>query len=234
MARFRQWRDSLIKRLRIAKTWLRDGNPLWLWLAIAALLLGIPYMLPAGRLGVSAELADRVRWSGMLFQFAGLATVVCGLNRSRQLFDRPSLWRASAHWLGRVRHIFRRPKTVDISAALSAGLASVSANAVVSSAAPRGTIDERVTRLEAELKRLETKISKTDREIRHLEHKTSDRLDRERTQRTAQDRKISSQLETATIGGIQLEAAGVAYLFVGIFLASVPREAACLLQELGL
>src|SRR5262245_43710640 len=81
-------RGGLVSRYRFAKAWFGDGTPLWRWIAMSAILLGIPYVFPTGYLGVIVDLGDRVRWSGMLFQFAGLATVVRGLNKSRQLFDR--------------------------------------------------------------------------------------------------------------------------------------------------
>lgn len=228
-------RDALAWRLRIARRWIRDGTPLWQWLAVAIVLFGLPYVFPVAHFGVSANLADRVRWSGMLFQFAGLATVVWGLNRSRQLFDRSSLWKAIGQWLGRVRYIVRPPKAMTVTATgLSAGAATVSGTGAVLSVTSGGTLEERVARLEHDAKRIEAKLSDIDRDIRKLRSETNEHIERERRDWQASDRTISEQLETATIGGIHLEVAGLVFLFVGIAFATMPREIAWLVQATGL
>jgi hypothetical protein len=63
-------------RSRQGRAFFRQGRPLWIWLAVAAAMFGIPFLFPATLLGVPIEVADRLRWSGMLFQFAGLAMVI--------------------------------------------------------------------------------------------------------------------------------------------------------------
>lgn len=234
MARFiDSIRDGVVRRWRFARSWVRDGTPLWLWLAVAAVMFGLPYLFPVAAFGLDATISDRVRWSGMLFQFAGLATVVWGLNRSRELFDRPSLWKAIGQWLGRARHIVKPPPPISATANLGAGAAAAMGTAEARVKVSGGTLEDRVKRLEEEADRLDKKLSETRRNLSELRSETNQRLGRERAERVADDRKVSRQLETATIGGIHLEVAGLAYLFVGIAMTAVPAEVAWLLQRIG-
>jgi hypothetical protein len=107
-------RDALVSRWRFAKAWFWDGTPLWLWLIRAVAQFFLAYLFPAKMIGISAEPADRVRWAGMLFQFAGLWTVVRGLNESRKLFDRPSIWIAAGEWLRRAWYVVKPPKPIVV------------------------------------------------------------------------------------------------------------------------
>lgn len=231
MARFiESIRDGLMRRWRFARSWVRDGTPLWLWLAVAAVMFGLPYLYPVAAFGVAADIPDRVRWSGMLFQFAGLATVVWGLNRSRQLFDRPSLWKAIGQWFARARHFIMPPKPTHLAVNPGIGAATAFGTAAVREKVSGRTLENRVKRLEEEADRLDKKLSETRRNLSELRSETNQRLGRERAERVADNRKISRQLETATIGGIHLEVAELAYLFVGIAMTAVPAEIAWLLQ----
>jgi hypothetical protein len=222
------------RRGRLGRAWFRDGGPLWIWLAVAAAMLVIPYVFAATLLGVPIELADRLRWSGMLFQFAGLAMVVVGLNLSRQVFEQSSIWKAIVAWLGRARYMVVPPKPVNVSATAQAGAALMAGGEATVSVGKGTSIEDRVARLEEDLKRLDGKLAETKKDVGKLRSETNEKIDKERSERRCEDQKISKRLETAAIGGIHLELAGVAYLVVGIALASVPDESAGLLRALGL
>lgn len=222
-------------RWGFGKAWFRGGRQLWIWLVRAAIIFGIPFLVPATLLGLPAGLPDRMRWSGMLFQFAGLAMVVVGLNLSRQVFGRNSIWKAIIQWLGRARYIVVPLKPITGRGDLRAGLAMMGdAEVTVSGRKESQNIDERVAALEAELGRLDGKLTETRQEVRKLQSDTNDRIINEQAERQSEDQKISKRLETAAIGGIHLELAGVAYLVVGIALTSVPDEIAALIRAVGL
>ena len=227
-------REGIRRRWLFCKAWVRDGTPLWMWLAVAAILFGIPYYFPAAFLGVAVELGDRVRWSGMLFQFAGLAKVVVGLNLSRQVFDQSSLWKAVVQWLGRARYMVVPPKPIHAEMNVKAGVGMVAGGAVTVATSGGASIEDRVAKLEADLQQFEGKLSEIRNDVRELRSETKKRIDQERAERITEDRKIGTRLETATIGGIHLEVAGVVYLFFGIAMAAVPEEAASMLRAIGL
>jgi hypothetical protein len=192
-----------------------------------------PFHFPATLLGVPIELADRLRWSGMLFQFAGLAMVVVGLNLSRQVFGQSSIWKAIVAWFGRVPYMVVPPKAVTATMNIrEAGSDGCSAEGTVS--VRQGTsIEDCVAKLEDDLKRLHGKLAETKQDVRNLRRETIEKIDQERSERYSEDQKISKRLETAAIGGIHLELAGVAYLVVGIALTSVPDELAALVSAVG-
>jgi hypothetical protein len=121
------------RRWQHGRAWFRDGAPLWIWLVVAAFLFGLTYLLPASLLGVPIEFADRLRWAGVLFQFAGLAMVVVGLNLSRQVLDQSSMWKAIGAWLARARYMVIPPKTIGATVNLKgAELMTMSGEATVS------------------------------------------------------------------------------------------------------
>lgn len=217
-------------RWRHGRAWCRDGAPLWVWLVVAALLFGFAYLLPAPLLGEPIELADRLRWSGLLFQFAGLATVVVGLNLSRQVFDQNSIWKAIVAWFAQARYMVVPPK--DIEATLNArGLASMAFVGEATLSTRNGSsIEDRVEQLEAELRRLQKRLAETNKDVRMLQSDTNEKIDKERDERRSEDQKIGKRLETAAIGGIHLELAGLAYLIVGVTMTSVPNETAAALN----
>jgi hypothetical protein len=196
-------------------------------------MFGIPFLFPATLLGVPIEVTDRLRWSGMLFQFAGLAMVVVGLNLSRQVFGQSSIWKAIVAWFGRARYMMVPPKAVTATTHLS-GTASVGLSAAGALSVSKGaSIEDRVARLEDDLKRLNGKLAETKQDVRNLRSETNEKIDKERSERYSDDQKISKRLETAAIGGIHLELAGVAYLVVGITLTSVPDVFVALIPAVG-
>ena len=146
------------RRWRHGRAWVRDGGPLWIWLTVAAAMFGIPFLFPATLLGVPIEITDRLRCSGMLFQFAGLAMVVVGLNLSRQVFEKSSIWKAIVEWLGRARYMVVPPKAVTATAHLT-GATSLGFSAEGRLSLKKGaSIEDRVARLEDDLKRLDGKL----------------------------------------------------------------------------
>ena len=202
-------------RWRFALAWACEGKPLWIWIAVA---LGLT-LLPALWTG---DLSDQLRWSGMFLQFVGLFVVARGLNDARHLFARPSLLRAAWAWASRARHIVRPPGRVLLTASSTLGV-SFSSGTLRVGRAVGNSVEDRLAHLQKELDRIE---ADTTRKLDELEGKMNVRVDREATERKAADAKVTEQLETAMIGGIQLEVAGLGYLFVGVAFTSIPGEIA--------
>jgi hypothetical protein len=97
-------RGGLTRRWRIARPWVKAGKPLWWGMVVGATLFALPFAVMAVS-GIPTDFADGLRWSGLLFQSAGLATVIWGLNRSRTVFNKSSIWKAILSWLGQAWHI---------------------------------------------------------------------------------------------------------------------------------
>ncbi|WP_026988879.1 hypothetical protein [Fodinicurvata fenggangensis] len=166
----------------------------------------------------------------MVFQFAGLLTVIVGLNSSRKLFDRDPIWKAILNWLGEARYIIKPKELVKVK---SSGTAAISVEGtgkgtVVSNS--EKSLDERVQRLEDQLEQLESQLWETKKDLQERDKELKTELAKEQQERQSDSLKIREQIETAAIGGIHIELAGIAYLFLGIALATIPNEIASLLS----
>jgi hypothetical protein len=165
--------QSRWRQVRASFFW--QGWPLWIWPLVAAALMFGPFHFPATLLGVPIELADRLRWSGMLFQFAGLAMVVVGLNLSRQIFEQSSIRKAIVAWLGRARYMVVPPKAVTATMNIrEAGLDGFSAEGTLS-VRKGASIESRVAKLEDDLKRLDGNLAETKQDLRNLRSETNEK-----------------------------------------------------------
>lgn len=225
------FKQALLRRWHALRDWIRDGKHLWRWLGIAAVICAAAYFFPVTLFGWAAELADRVRWAGLLLQFAGLWTVAIGLGESRRLFNKEPIWRATVGWISRFRYVFvlRNPVTHIIEHQGLTVSTSVAMDALVTRA--NRTPEERIAELERSVTEIRDKLGS---QIGALRSDTDKSLEEERRERAEHDRRIGEQVETAVIGGIHLELSGLFYLIFGILLATIPGEAAALLQWIGL
>ena len=213
-------RDAFLRRWRQLKLRVGLGKPLWLWLFVAGVIALVCYLFP-----VEAEPASRVRWTGILLQLAGVGTVWVGLDESRRLFGRPSMVRGAMQYLRSWWLVLFPPKTDYLHAeGLSPGAPEVGRPSVTLHDKAGQTLEDRMAVLESEMKRLNGDLSKLRRDVRQEHRELAGQLERESAENRARDEELEKKLETAIIGGIQLEAAGVWFLIVGIVLAHAPEE----------
>ena len=66
--------------------------------------------------------------------------------------------------------------------------------------------------------------SSTSQRFKEENARVQNLLDTEIADRTAGDVEIKERLEDAMVGGINLELAGAAWLFIGITMASIPED----------
>jgi hypothetical protein len=222
-------KSAIVARWRHAKDSGRRAMPFLRWAALwgilAIVIAGTAYLLPLG------DPSDRIRVSGMLLQFVGLATVVVGLSESRKLFKRTPIRHAVWQWIIDLRYVVvpRKPVVYEINVSDTASVSfSASAHLRVIRANP--TIEERVAALANAVSEVEARQQEADRQIQSLREHADQNFDKERRERDERDSAITKQLEEAVIGGIHLELAGLLYLFVGIMLATIPEEAATMLR----
>ncbi len=227
-------KQAALRRWNALEDWLRDGAPLWRWLGFAAVICATAYAFPANRFGLTAELADRVRWAGMLLQFAGLLQVAIGLKDSRKLFKKEPIWRAAARWVARVRYVVvpRKPITHVLEPQSVVVSLGATMDAIVTRA--NRTLGARVADLEQNLTKVQGDVGDLRAQLGTFRSHADQKVEQERSERAEQDRAIKKQLEEATISGIHLELSGLFYLIFGILFATIPNEAAALFQRMGL
>ncbi len=205
--------------------WLVDPWPLWL--AIAGILAAwIAAYLPA------STLENQARYAGLILQVLGLATVAYGLSQMRGLFGRPTFVKRAVEWLARFP-LMRKPKTLTVKVAVAA-TAVAGARLKVRKGAPQdaslerrvGVLEDNFAALDGEVDQLRSDLGKTERE--QTKRTDADRLEREKA-----DAELGRKIEEVAVGGLHLEAIGLAWLFVGVLLGTVPDEIARLLMWLG-
>jgi len=171
----------------------------------------------------------------MFFQWAGVMVVAWGLaDTRRKLFGKPPLPKQLWDRLRRIGYIIKPPPPISATAAVVEAMDFMTnAHATVRDRIT-GDLEARVEALAKNLRRVDEALAQQRQSIEKLEAATKQSVEAERRDRTDEDRKISSQLEEAVIGGLHLEFAGVAFLIIGIAFTSVPNRVGSLLHVVGL
>lgn len=205
---------------------LAKADPLWTWLSFFILIVYVVSIFQKGH-AERISLDTRLRWMGMLFQFAGLFGVIYGLRESRKIFNRPSFSSAIMAWVNELVGIFRKPTVRNIN------IETLGIDLALSIGSPRLTVpeslEEKVSRIERELGELEQHVQegfkKIDRETKAL-------VETERGTRAREIGRTNQMIETAIIGGINIELGGVLFLFLGVLLTSIPEWCVNLLKHI--
>jgi hypothetical protein len=212
---------------REASQWARKGTTFWKGLTLTLLILVVFYPFPA-------QLADRVRWAGTLFELIGVGAVVISINRARLSFGKPTVLSSALIWLGEVRFIFFPRQPVALSAvSASAGIGLASGIALVVNRAPKST-EERLDQLEKELKEQQANLSKLDQKIDQQKREFQAYVEKEISALQADVSVVSKNLEERMIGDSPLEVAGIVYVCIGLVMAHLSEEVAWLLSRFGL
>jgi hypothetical protein len=193
------------------------------WLALAAFLLVLGFVVSL--LINQGNLRDTILFSGILFQLAGLGTVVKGLLEARKLFKKRLLRLSMRQW---IYWFLSGTRTYS-------GSVNLTACGIFTAAPELGSpqLSTGKPSLEDRIKNLETRLDQIQKnnaaEIDALKEKIGHVATAEQATREQQVNDLDERLEAAVIGGIRLEVAGVAYLFLGIVMSSAPMELANLI-----
>jgi uncharacterized membrane protein len=112
---------------------------------------------------------------------------------------------------------------------VKAGFTAVGVGEVVVTAKKISRLNARVAQLEEEVKRIDGTLSATHQKVAKLRTETSERFEREHTDREKGFAEIKDMAKKASgLGDIWVELVGVVFLFVGIAFTSIPTEIAWL------
>ena len=184
------------------------SKPWGKWLVLVALVV-VPALLP---LTFGDTCSGWFRWSGALYQIAGLITVLWGINALPEAFGLPSMLNDAGQWLakllrlrGPVDQVVRPPSVISDT---RFGRPHVKQT---------GTIDQRLDRLEDQLYRLACEM---DEKLLKLKDDIGQRFEDEAAKRQAAITKLESQVKEAALGNRYIEAFGVALFATGILLSA--------------
>jgi hypothetical protein len=196
----------------------------WYWLIVCFAIVLVCRYFPQAGLPRSANLSDRTRWAGMLFQIAGVFCVIVGLNDSKTFFGESGLVGSAWTVFKSMFHIFDRPRVVQVSAHIGVGSA-MGATARANAPQVNPTTESRLLELETKVGGLESALARAEKE---LELHAVELVRVEREERVSAITDTSNKLRAVVTGDIALQPVGAAFLIVGIVLISIPDELAAL------
>jgi hypothetical protein len=196
-----------------------NSRHFWYWVFGSVAIGLLCLYFPQGGLPRPASLSDRARWAGMFFQVAGVFCVIVGLNDSKTFFGPAGLLGSAYAVFKSMFHIFDRPKVVQASANIGIGSITMTARAHVPQINP--TTESRLLELETKVGSLESALERAEKE---LKSHAVELVKVERDERTSAITDVRNKLQTVVTGDIALQAAGAAFLIVGIVLTSIPDE----------
>lgn len=210
---------------RVLSRVVADAWPLWLAIAGILAALGLGSVL-------SVDLKGTIQGAGTLLEAFGFGTVAIGLRETRRSFGRPSIGAQARQWIERIRSAFSAPRTVSLQGT-GVGYSSASGELrLVKAAAPGSSLVQRVAALEENLSRFRDECDAEVVRIRSEIAVVNASVDREAQARAAENRKLAATIEKFAVGGLSLESVGLAWLFVGLVLASSPGWIAAFLHHL--
>jgi hypothetical protein len=207
--------------------WVRDGWIGWLAILVALLILiGLYCFLPI-------DLDRRLAIEGTLFQLIGLGCAANGIGRLRRYFNLEPVWKSFFKYVAKIRYIFISRPPINVSLQADLGAFDTFGGAVVVGSPPKGTPEEKMAWFETQIKELRFSIGAVDHKIGEVERNLTAAIKQEKLARETGEAKTEEKLKETTIGDWPLEIIGVAYLFVGIILGTVPTEIAQLMLRIG-
>ena len=208
-------------RLKLLANWLfLDPWPVWLALVPPMLAVLVSWYLP-----FVPEL--RVRAAGFVVTIAGVGLVVKGIQEKRALFGRPTFMSRFRGWIARLPGILGGPRVVNAKASLSlGGLIAVGEGYVTATAPADATLEQRVAVLEENLTRVHDRITRLGERLKSEVSKLTSVVGTERAERERGDKEIRDRIEEFSVGGLDLEAAGVVWVLAGAVCGTFPGELA--------
>lgn len=198
-------------------SWAFDPKPLWLavGVVVAAWVVAVAF----------GPTEPVIRLTGLVLQILGIGTVIWGIEQTRRLFHHPTMLQSFAGWLKRFPP-YKRSEVVSVSGVSSVTFLGKLGTKVWNHPPANATLDQRVATVEANVGHLDKRVDQTLKELEQLETKQTGAIDRERSERAAEDAKINEKIEAGHTGGLHISAIGAVWLFFGIIMSTAAPELA--------
>lgn len=200
-------------------SWFLDAWRVWAALAIVVVVALVSRLLPG-------SIEDEIRYSGLMLQLLGVATVVVALRDKRRIFGRPGLVENFRLWVAACPRLRRKQHTVSlsgVSTSCSTGSATLSS---WKSCAANAPLSERIVALESNFEILKEQVTAENQRSREETTRLRTAIDSERVTREMSEDAIREKVEAFGAGGLHIEATGLFWLILGIVLATIPLEMA--------
>lgn len=211
-------------RFRAYKNWLK--KPMHIWVAVLVTVAVLAGTAIGIFLGASCE--PSIRIAGLVFQLAGIGTVIKGIHDTRRLFG-------MERFFAPLRQLLQqRPPWVPRSVSLTgtghaAGVGGLTAHAQVwTYAGPNDPLEKRIAALEKNLSDVNNRLSQLTSDNNKRFNTITDLQNSENLEQDKRIDQINSKLEAASTGGIYLSMTGAFWIVLGIIMSTVPFESSAL------
>jgi hypothetical protein len=194
-----------------------EPRVLWFALVVPVIVIGV-----ATAVGPASGLSRRLTSGASVLQILGIFQVAYGLHGLRVELGQPTLRTLFKRWAAKVRSLFgvRGFPALHASATGSAtASATLSARGV---GVDPTSMESRVAALEKRVAWLEGDLSDQIGEVNRRVDDLSSDLQSERVSRSAETTHLRQLLTRLFVGGLDLEAAGLAWILFGQVLATWP------------
>ena len=171
--------------------------------------------------------SNAIKFSGLFLQLCGLLTIANGIRETRKVFGKPSYSEITLNWFSQLISTFKPVKNVlgrvDMTLpGLKIEASGYGVEVAEKNASPEKKIEILEKNLATAMNRITTlhqnttsKISDVNKNISNIHSQLSTRQE-----------EINKLLEESLVGGINIEAMGLAWLTFGIIAATIPDELA--------
>ena len=174
------------------------------------------------------NMANLVRYIGLVLELLGLITVAIGLKGKRELFKKPSFIEHIGNWW-KQRPVWRPVVVSGIGASMSGG-AICSARGSAWHGPIDDTVESRLEAAEKNLLSLRVELQNFEQDANAKYSKLDKVIENERQTRESSVHEISTRLEDLAAKDISFEALGVYWLFCGLVFSSLASEISILLN----
>jgi hypothetical protein len=211
-------------RFRAYKNWLKGPMDFW----IAALGTVAVFIVTAVVImGFGARCEPSIRIAGLVFQLAGIGTVIWGIDATRRLFGLQGFFSP-------LRQLLRRrppwtPTPVYGTGALTSGAATVRGegygwmNATINDPA-----EKRIAALEKNLATVDSRLSQLVSNNNKRFGEMNERQNSEKIETYKRIDEIENTMKSASTGGMHLSLTGAFWIAIGIIMSTIPLEISCL------
>jgi len=226
----RQERDSiggvlatfLMNQIRTNAAWIWRVITWLFWNPFWAVMVGLPIVILLAGL-VWEDWEPRLRMAGLFLQIAGALVTIAGVDSRRKLFHRPGLVKAFGMWC---RRFPQRKQNVTVAVG-GVGLGTATGTAFATVSAPQdASLQDRVKLLEQGQQQLFLLAHQLQVRIQEERSTRTAELKAERIEREKKDEENLKTIQQATAGGLHVEIIGIAWVVIGLMLATASPELA--------
>lgn len=195
------------------------------WVAVVGIASVATVSVLVGRTPV-----EQATMAGAGMELLGLIAVAVGLSKLRRQFGRPSLADSVGAWFRELPSVFKKQDTRIITGTANLSVKVHGSMTATVRPGPNSTIDRRVELLEKAVEQLrDDQRRQFDQHERTLAKLTTDLTTEQRDREQAVE-KLRGTVEDLAVGGLHFEFVGVVWLFLGIFLGTLPDQSVAIIR----